>query len=281
MKYEGVINYTGNKAKLMEPLNELFEKSNATRLIDCCCGGLSVSLHSKFDTVVANDISTQLIDMYKFLASKDYETIKKYIDGMISSWDLSKENKHTYLVLRDRLNRMIQKPHIDRHLLLYMAHCYSFSNMIRFCDKGLFNVPFGQREFNKNTDKKLKQFYNIIETKSIQFENKPLHNLDIRDGDLVYIDPPYLITEAVYNKGWTQASDYIMMGWLDALDERGIDFVMSNVTHHRGKINQQLIDWSNKYSVISKDHKYVSNAYQAKDMDKKTVEVMITNIKGV
>jgi len=105
--------------------------------------------------------------------------------------------------------------------------------------------------------------------------------VNVNSDDLVYIDPPYLITEAVYNKGWTQASDYIMMGWLDGLHERGIEFVMSNVTHHRGKVNQELIDWAtdNGYTVISKDHKYVSNSYQAKDMDKKTIEVMITNIK--
>jgi DNA adenine methylase len=277
MKYEGVIGYTGNKSKLIPMLNDLFDKSGCDRLVDCCSGGLSVTLHSNFNTVLSNDVSKPIVDMYKFMESRSYDYWSKWVNNMISSWKLSNTNKDAYLLLRDMLNDAIKRNTIRRHILLYTAHCYSFSNMIRFNNSGHFDVPFGQRRFNKNTDKKLKQFFDIIETKDITFSNESFTNLDIKDNDLVYIDPPYLITEAVYNKGWTEEWDKIMMTWLDMLNVRGVKFVMSNVTHHRGKINQKLIDWSTKYNVHSKDHKYVSNAYQAKDMNKKTIEVMIYN----
>lgn len=281
MSTKGLLNYTGNKSKLIGNLNEVFEKSTATRLVDCCCGGLSVSLHSKFDTVIANDLNDRIIELYRYFATMTYDSIKEEINKYIKLFDLDKENKDGYLRLRKRLNNSIYHLRDNRHVLLYLAHCYSFSNMIRFNGSGMFNAPFGEREFNPSIDANLQQFYNIIETKNITYTNDSFVSINIEVGDLVYIDPPYLITEAVYNKGWTQTTDCIMMDWLDELHERGIDFVMSNVTHHRGKINQKLIDWAEtkKYTVINKDHKYVSNSYQAKDMDKKTIEVIITNVK--
>ena len=283
MKTEGVINYTGNKSKLIEPLNELFKHSKADRLVDCCAGGLSVTLHSKFEKVLANDISPVLPKLYQTILGHGFIRTTQMIKNAISNNGLGKEKIYTmpYMDFRARTNQMIRDFGYDEFVLLriLVLQYHAFSNIIRFNTDGEFNAPFGQRSYNKSSERKLHDFFDIMKTKDVEFSNKSYLDLDIKDNDLVYIDPPYLITEAVYNAGWNQESDIKMMEWLDELDSRGVEFVMSNATHHRGKTNSKLIEWMAKYHVHSQDHQYVFNAYQAKDMGEETVEVMITNIK--
>ena len=283
MKTEGVINYTGNKSKLIEPLNDLFKHSKADRLVDCCAGGLSVTLHSTFNRVLANDISPVLTSMYAHMYELGPDLTIKIINNMIARNGLGKEKIYTmpYMNFRDVTNTLISRTGIRDTIVLerlLVLQYHSFSNIMRFNSEGYFNAPFGQRSYNKSSERKLKEFFDIMSRKFVEFSRKSYLDLDIKDNDLVYIDPPYLITEAVYNAGWNQESDIKMMEWLDELNERGVEFVMSNVTHHRGKTNDRLIEWAKKYNVHSNEHKYVFNSYQAKDMSEETIEVMITNI---
>ncbi|MGL4521771.1 MAG: Dam family site-specific DNA-(adenine-N6)-methyltransferase [Bacilli bacterium] len=278
--YEGVINYTGNKSKLMPRLLEVFEKSDARRLVDVCAGGLSVTLHSPFENVLANDYSSELFCIYNHLDSRSCEQMVSEIENVIRLYGLSKTNKGGYEDFKAMTNVAAlyngMGPSIPLFHLVLQYH--AFSNMMRFNRLGMFNTPFGQRSFNKSSKKKIEQFYKIKDRKNIQFSNQSFLNLSIKDDDFVYMDPPYLITEAVYNNGWDDFTDGAMMNWLDELHARGIKFAMSNVTHHRGKTNQRLINWAAKYNVISMNHKYVFNSYQAKEQDKETIEVIITNI---
>ncbi|MGL5579413.1 MAG: Dam family site-specific DNA-(adenine-N6)-methyltransferase [Cetobacterium sp.] len=278
--YEGAINYTGNKSKLMPRLLDVFAKSDANRLVDVCCGGLSVTLHSQFQNVLANDYSSPLFCIYNHMDSRSCEQMLTEIENVIRLYGLSKTDKVRYEDFKAMTNAMTacngMGPSIPLFHLVLQYH--AFSNMMRFNEKGMFNTSFGQRTFNKSSKKKLEQFYAIKDKKNIVFSNKSFLDLEIKDDDFVYMDPPYLITEAVYNNGWDDFTDGAMMNWLDELHEREIKFAMSNVTHHRGKTNQSLIDWASKYNVISMNHKYVFNSYQAKAMDKETIEVIITNI---
>lgn len=282
MKTEGVINYTGNKSKLIEPLNDLFKHSKAVRLVDCCAGGLSVTLHSNFDKVLANDISPVLPKLYALMVENGFESTMRMIASAIDHDGLGKDKTNTtaYMNYRTRTNQLMQQCGYDQFTLMriLVLQYHSFSNIIRFNSEGEFNAPFGQRTFNKSSERKLRDFFEIMQRKDVEFSNKSFLELDIQKDDLVYIDPPYLITEAVYNHGWNQESDNKMLAWLDELDSRGVEFVMSNVTHHRGKTNDRLIDWASKYNVHSQGHKYVFNSYQAKAQGEETVEVMITNI---
>lgn len=282
MKTEGVINYTGNKSKLIEPLNDLFKLSNAERLVDVCAGGLSVTLHSNFDNVLSNDINPVLIEIYKYLDRVGFINATQSIKAQIVQYGLGKEKEKTsaYMKYRDVTNQMIHSQGYDEFVLLriLVLHYHSFSNIIRFNSDGEFNAPFGQRTYNKSSERKLHDFFDMMREKEVEFSNVSFEELAIGDDDLVYVDPPYLITEAVYNAGWNAESDKKLMEWLDNINEDGVDFVMSNVFHHRGKSNDALIEWAKKYNVHTKNHRYVFNSYQAKDQDQETVEVMITNM---
>lgn len=252
---DGVLNYTGNKSKLIPKLNELFSKSKATRLVDCCAGGMSVSLNNNFDCVLANDSHQYLIKMYKHMLSyKTFDHLDFRIKSSIQSYGLGKtpDHKENYIKFREVFNKILEDNHDESMLFLLCLHYHSFSNMIRFSDEG-FNVSFGARTYNPSCQKKLKNFFSVMRKKNIELSNKSFVDLDIKPTDLVYIDPPYLITHAVYNEGWDESSDLMMFDFIDDLNSRGIDFVMSNVFHHRGKTNQPLIDWSKNIKYTTKN----------------------------
>lgn len=268
-KYAGVVNYTGNKQRLLKKLLPLFPPS-CNKFIDACCGGMSVAMSVDYPNIVANDIESKLIDVYTVLYELGEIEAFAEITNLIDSFDLDKGNTEGYLELRDYYNQEDDDPLV---LLVLMYH--SFSNQIRFSDAGDFNMHFGKRTFNPSLQRKLRLFFSFLEHKQPQFSKLHYSALEPASGDFLYVDPPYLITDATYNKFWSVKEDQDLMDWLDKLP---CLWGMSNVFHHKGKTNQKLIDWASNYNThIISDVEYVSGSYHAKNTDKPTVEVYICN----
>ena len=93
---------------------------------------------------------------------------------------------------------------------------------------------------------------------------------------MFYFDPPYLITNAPYNGGWTLEDESDLLDLLDELNSKGEKFVLSNVFLSNGKTNHQLINWSKKYNVISIERQYRNSNYRKKNLTD-TQEVIIKN----
>ena len=256
----GAIPYTGNKQSLLNEIVPLFPTDH-TRLVDCFCGGLSVSLNVEGE-VLANDIQTELIQMYNWMSTVDFKSVRLKRLEM----KLDDKSKARYMELRTLYNDTKDS------IYLYLLIQHSFSNMIRFNPKGLFTSPFGRRTFTKNTEKR----WNVFKAKKdIQFVSCHYSDLDVQTSDFVYCDPPYLITEAAYNCLWNEDEEHKLLLWLDALSARGIKFALSNVVEHRGLRNEILIDWMKSYNVVFLNKNYKFNQHHS---DKKeTVEVLIKN----
>ena len=92
--------------------------------------------------------------------------------------------------------------------------------------------------------------------------------------DFVYFDPPYLIAESEYNKIWNPEDDRDLMRIIDGLHACGVRFVLSNVTHYRGKNNGPLLEWIGRYQVVDVKSNYIN--YH--DNSEKIIrEVVVTN----
>lgn len=240
--------------------------------MDACAGGLSVALSSTLPTL-ANDYCYQLIEIYTTLSNLGRAAAFEEIFSIIDAFDLDKENAVGFEELKEGYNT-------DKDPLLLLVLMYhSFSNQIRFNASGDFTMAFGRRTFNPSLQNKLNIFFDVQESSTpIKFSSCSFIELDIQDGDFVYIDPPYKITDATYNVYWSEDMDTELMAWLDSLDRRGIKWAMSNVFRHRGKTNEPLIEWSESYNTHVIDGvSYVSGSYRANNMEKPTVEVLITN----
>lgn len=273
------LNYTGGKYKLLNQILPLFPK-NINTFVDLFTGGCNVAVNVSANKIIANDLCTQVIDTYKGIQNNNTEKAIEMIEKIINEYDLTKENKEGYLELRNSYNDGNKEWYV-----FYTLLAYSFNNQIRFNKKGEFNMPFGKgrSSFNPTLKKKFEDFSNAIHNKNIKFTNNDFKKLNIdklKDDDFVYLDPPYLVTEATYNTGWNEETEKELLSLCDRLNEKGIKFAISNVLEHNGSKNEILINWSKNYNVNYLDYNYSNCNYHKKDNGHKSIEVLITNYKN-
>lgn len=275
------MNYTGGKYKILEHIIPSFPKE-IDNFIDLFAGGLNVGINVNANTIYANDQITYLIELYKMFQDTATDELLRKIKERIEAYSLSQTNAEGYNALRVEYNR--SKSLLD----LFVLTCFSFNHQIRFNSKHEFNTPFGKdrSSFNDAIERNLILFCNALHHKNIILSTGDFRDFDIsklNSGDVVYCDPPYLITTGSYNDGkrgfkdWTEAEDADLLSLLDKLNERGILFALSNVFAHKGQTNDALIEWSKKYNVLYIDKTYSNCSYHFKNRGTKTVEVLITN----
>ena len=275
------MNYTGGKYKILEHIIPSFPKK-IDNFVDLLAGGLNVGINVNANTIYANDQITYLIELYKMFQDTTTDELLKKIKERIETYSLSQTNAEGYNALRAEYNK--SKSLLD----LFVLTCFSFNHQIRFNSKHEFNTPFGKdrSSFNDSIERNLILFCDALHKKNIILSTGDFRDFDISklsSGDVVYCDPPYLITTGSYNDGkrgfkdWTETEDADLLSLLDKLNDRGILFALSNVFAHKGQTNDALIEWSKKYNVLYIDKTYSNCSYHFKDRGTKTVEVLITN----
>ncbi len=281
MYIKSPLNYTGGKFKILEPIFEAFPKDIRT-FVDVFAGGFNVGINVDAKQIVCNDQIMYLIELYQMFRSTDIKEILERIQGLISKYELTQQNGEGYYALRSDYNKTKDLTE------LFVLACYAFNHQIRFNNSHEFNSPFGRNRssFNGNIEKNLTEFCQALHEKNIEFSNLDFMELDftgLGPEDLVYCDPPYLISTGNYNDGnrgfkdWKEKEEQALLELLDRLHEQGTKFALSNVLYHKGLSNDLLIEWSKRYQVHYIDNTYSNCSYQFKERNAVTVEVLITN----
>lgn len=278
---KGPLNYTGGKYSILKDILPHFPK-NINTFIDLFAGGLNVGININAKRIVANDQISYLIEMYEYFKKTELEEILYGVDSIVSEYSLDQTNADGYNRLRNDYNSS-QTP-----LKLFVLTCFSFNHQIRFNNSMKFNTPFGKdrSSYNESIKKNLIKFCQKLKSGNYEFSSVDFRKIEIANlgqTDVVYCDPPYLITTGSYNDGkrgfgdWKQEDDDALLSLLDKLNEKNVPFFLSNVFYHKGLMNEKLIEWSKKYKVIYIDKSYANCSYHFKDRNAKTVEVLITN----
>ena len=285
MKYiKSPLNYIGGKYKILSPIFEVFPEKIDT-FVDLFAGGFNVGINVDANRIICNDQITYLIELYEYLESTPVEEVLSAIKERIDEYNLTRRNAEGYSALKDRYNET--KNIVDFFVLTF----YAFNHQIRFNNNQKFNTPFGKERssYNSSIEKNLISFCEALKSKNIEFYNKDFLGLDLSDlgpEDLVYCDPPYLISTGSYNDGrrgfkdWTPVEEKQLLDLLDRLERQKVRFALSNVLYHKGMSNDLLIEWSKKYKVYYIDKSYSNCNYHFKDRDAVTVEVLITNFES-
>lgn len=294
-------NYTGNKYKQLPQLLNIFPHHVDT-FVDLFGGGGTVGINAlkqlSSQCVIINDKSKPLIDIFKYLKNSTYADVYTQIEEIINAYSLSntaknsyayygadsskglgKVNKAGFLKLRSDFNHSTFNSKYDKSLVLYVLILFSFNNQIRFNKHGEFNLPVGKRDFNKNMQKKLQTFMDAIRDPRLAFTNYDFTQIDVPDNAFVYCDPPYSIADASYNEQnlWATADDLKLFDFLDNLNQRKIQFALSDVEAHHGIENKSLIQWAKKYKTHKIDFSYKNSNYHSKAKKFVTKEVVTTN----
>lgn len=295
------LNYTGGKERILPFLLDLFPK-DIVCFYDMFCGGLNVSLNVESKSVVANDINTRLMGIFRAVAAyDDFESLNDRIHGIIRANRLHSDdgtaslidgidvsagtvNAEGYASLRDSYNATSDP--VELLVLLF----YSFSNQMRFNRQFKFNMPIGKSCYNFKNMTELKEMHRTIRERGFRFTSGSFKDFDVSQfnkGDFVYCDPPYLITTATYNEsnndesGWNDDDERSLYAFLDSVNDAGVRFGLSNAVQTNGRTNTILNDWMGKYSVFHPDIRYSNANYHRKNKGgDTTIEVYVTNDKS-
>ena len=289
------LNYTGGKFKLLPQILPLFPNKIDT-FIDLFGGGFNVGINVKANQVIYNDIEKHIVELLNYFKNNEGKIIIKQIDSLIDKYGLTRTDKYGYEYYgcnsSEGVSRINKKPYLKLRedynknktpILFFTTVIFAFSNQIRFNSKGEFNMPVNKRDFNNNIRNNLIRFLNKMKEIEVFFYNEDFTKLKINtlsQNDLVYCDPPYLITCASYNEneGWNENKEYELLNLLDSLNCRGIKFALSNVLENKGKTNNILKEWAKDYNIHYLNNSYGNSNYHAKDKsNNSTVEVLITN----
>lgn len=267
-------NYSGSKDKLLPQLVEYFpNKENVNNFYDVFCGGLSVTINTEYNKIIANDIIEPLIHFYQILYdAANSNKVESEIQNLQKA-KIDKDSKEDFLNVRLSFNK-------TRDPYLFFALVSSCTNnMMRFNKKFEFNQSFGKRTINLNTVQKIRDYCEVMIEKDILFTSMNFDELlkiyPPGKNDFVYLDPPYgFITEAGYNAYWGKENEAKLFDTIDDLNEKGIKFALSGVSIHKGKENPNM-DRINKYKVIELDHSYEKVA--RKKNAGKSQEILVLN----
>lgn len=275
------LNYVGGKYKLLPQILPHFP-NNINRFVDLFAGGGNVAINVDANQIYFNDKQSEVVGLISYLYGHDVDFLLSEIDDIIEQYSLNKTNREGYLQLRADYNKGKKSP-----MRFYALIAHAFNNQIRFNKSGGFNMTFGKdrSSFNPKLRERFICFIEELHEKSLVFRDDDFRTFDFGEisnlggSDLVYCDPPYLITTAAYNEsgGWTERDERDLYAILDSLDEQGVRFALSNVLEHKERINDILIEWSGRYNVRELSASYANANYQSTKRDSITREVLITN----
>lgn len=284
--------YVGDKRKLMSQIMTHFP-DHIDRLIEPFVGGGSVFMNVNADGFLLNDLNYIVIQIHSMLSSYSGRTdeffreffslIQKY--GLTSRFLGIPQERGKSSDCKDVNSEAYNRMKIDFNsggkkdiMLLYLLIIYGFNHMIRFNKKGDFNLPVGNLDFNENVYNALNDYFAQTETKQPQWHSQDysafLAEIEFRKDDLVYLDPPYLISSSEYNKMWNEECERNLIREMDRLDAMGVRFAVSNSITYRGKKNDIFGEWAKKYNIHPISSNYISYWDNSR---KESGEVLVTN----
>lgn len=287
--------YVGDKFKLLDQLLPLFPEK-IDRYFEPFLGGGSVAMNVSAKSFVLSDQLGPLIEIHRSFSNfKSPEALLQKLEELCKSYDLKasyfgdevekdlkKAHPKTYFAVRNREAFNRARSHFNSSLerdplLLYLLVIFGFNRLMRFNASGEFNVPVGNVDFNANTASALANYIEWNSKSSPVFavtDYKTALSGNIGRNDFVYVDPPYLIAEAEYNKTWGEEQELELLAVLDGLSEAGVRWALSNALVYRGRENTILKKWASNYSVHKLKASYLN---YHNNVDKISGEVVVTN----
>ena len=174
--------------------------------------------------------------------------------------DLNDELVETFCAVRDNPERVIQylkeyKTDADSYYIiresvpcdklqlaarfLYL-NTYSFNGLYRVNKQGKYNVPYGNRGNFTINYQRLLEMSEKLKNAIIKCQDFDNSRLSIKQGDLVFLDPPYTVSQKAnsmfieYNSKLFSLDDqYRLASLVDFIIKRGAYFILTNAAHEQ------------------------------------------------
>ncbi len=302
------LNYTGNKFRILSQIQPYFPK-NIDTMVDMFCGGATVGLNTECNKIIFVDNDRHVISLLEFLARVSFDEFLIKLEELINEYGLSYSAKNGYSYykkqvidnnynnglkqynyegyyhLRADYNSLSNKFNDLANTMLYLLMLYAFNNDMRFSKSGFFNLPVGKTDLNTKNILKLQNYIDRMHSIKADFICADFSIIELEttlmNADFIYMDPPYLITDAVYNESgkWSSKDEYELLKLLSKFLNCNKNFVLSNVIEKHDVCNEPLMCWTeeakNQIEIIDINYNYKSASYNKKNRDSNEREIII------
>lgn len=224
--------WTGGKRQLLSVIKSLMP-DQYNNYFEPFVGGGALFFDLAPKKAYINDFNSELINCY--------QQIKKNPQILIELLAKHQENnsKEYYLDLRsaDRDGRIDKMTDVERAArIMYMLRV-DFNGLYRVNSKNQFNVPYGRYKNPKIVDGELLlSISKYLNDNDIHILNKDFEEAveDVRVGDFVYFDPPYIpLSEtsaftSYTHEGFSYEDQVRLRDTFMKLDEKGAYVMLSN-----------------------------------------------------
>lgn len=233
LKMSPFVKWAGGKKQLLDKLKERAPVSFYTYYEPFIGGGaFLLDLHPQ--KAVINDVNEQLLNVYIQLKINAEAVITE-----LRNYDAAARGIEYYLSIREAYNRKIAAREMDAECAAMMIwinkHC--FNGLYRVNSKGMFNVPYNYKKGGSSMDaENLEAIGQYLRNAEIEIRHGDFEAacLDVKPGDFVYFDSPYVpISETAnftdYTKDGFSLEDHKRLaGLFRALDSIGAYVMLSN-----------------------------------------------------
>lgn len=205
--FQPVIKWSGSKRSQADRITKYFTK-NIDTYYEPFCGGASIlraviESSIKVNKYVCSDVNPDLIKLWGMIKENpDYlsNEYKLKWEHMNKSGDKTQEfKKRYYEEVRDDFNKdEIGNRKVSTFLFLDRT---CFNGLIRYNSKGEFNSPFHLNRNGiepKKLDKVIKEWSKILNENNVEFKCCSYSDIQPKEGDFIYLDPPYANTNGMY-----------------------------------------------------------------------------------
>lgn len=223
--HEPLLKWPGGKRALLKEIIPLFPKS-FNHYYEPFIGGGAAFFALRPNKAILADNNSDLINCY--------EQVRDNPDKVIAHLRDMPNTERDYYTIRESIP---QDKAAQAARFIYLC-TLSFNGIYRVNLKGVFNVPYGYKRHLKpcHTERIIaaSEALSFADLRIGDFESSLA---DARDGDLVYLDPPYTVAHS--NNGFLKYNAKLF-SWNDqerlaavatALVERGCRVLVSNADH--------------------------------------------------
>lgn len=183
-KTRAFLKWAGGKYALVEEIARRLPQSE--RLVEPFVGAGSVFINTDYSSYLLSDINPDLINLYKTIQSQPdhyiHEAAKLFVSG--------NNDKARYYDLRAEFNQT--QDTFERAVMFLYFNRHGYNGLCRYNKKGGFNVPFGSYKKPYFPEKELNFFAEKAQRATFICADYRTTFEQVRTGDAVYCDPPYL-----------------------------------------------------------------------------------------
>jgi DNA adenine methylase len=220
------LKWAGNKYRIIERVRARLPAGR--RLVEPFTGSGAVFLNTDYPRYLLADGNKDLIDLYNTLKAEG----EAFITDCRKLFRPANNTAETYYKLRAEFNACTDTRR--RAVLFVYLNRHGYNGLCRYNARGGFNVPFGRYKKPYFPEAEMYAFHHKAKRATFRHETFERTMRKLRDGDVVYCDPPYVPLSlsssftAYRADGFTLAQQQQLADSAAQAAQRGITVLISN-----------------------------------------------------